>query len=296
MVTALSTLFLTSAPPKWVAGAAAGAGAAVAAVAVRAGIDLVSPSFKRAAQSRARRVRWMLYAALGVAAAASVGGFVVLVLLVCGAAELGIRAGSGSRRVDAHALPGAIALVAAAVAGVGGVGALAWVAFKVGALSYGGGFVIVPLMRTDAVHTYHWMTSAQFLSAVALGQVTPGPVVATVAAVGYAAHGVAGAILAAIVAFLPSFVFVLIGGGHFERLRRNARAGAFLEGAGPAAIGAILGSAIPLASALSETWQFIVLAAAAVALLILRRGIVITLVASGAVGVLVALAGGPLPG
>jgi chromate transporter len=150
-------------------------------------------------------------------------------------------------------------------------------------------------MRTDAVHTYHWMTSGQFLSAVALGQVTPGPVVATVSTVGYAAHGVGGAVLAAVVAFLPSFAIVLIGGGQFERLRGDARAGAFLDGAGPAAIGAILGSAIPLASALSETWQFIVLAAAAVALLILRRGIVLTLVASGAVGVVVALAGGPLP-
>src|SRR6185312_1950844 len=68
---------------------------------------------------------------------------------------------------------------------VGGIPALIWVAFKVGALSYGGGFVIIPLMQGDAVHTYHWMTSGQFLNAVALGQVTPGPVVATVAAVGY---------------------------------------------------------------------------------------------------------------
>ena len=122
-------------------------------------------------------------------------------------------------------------------------------------------------MRSDAVHTYHWMTSSQFLSAVALGQVTPGPVVATVAAVGYAAHGVGGAVLAATIAFLPSFMFVLLGGGRFERLRGDARAGAFLDGAGPAAIGAILGAAIPLTAALGETWQFLVLGAAALALL-----------------------------
>ncbi len=77
-------------------------------------------------------------------------------------------------------------------AAVGGLGALAWVALKVGALSYGGGFVIVPLMQHDAVTTYHWMTGAQFLNAVALGQVTPGPVVQTVAVVGYAAGGVGG--------------------------------------------------------------------------------------------------------
>ena len=168
-------------------------------------------------------------------------------------------------------------------------------AFKVGALSYGGGFVIVPLMQADAVHTYHWMTSTQFLNAVALGQVTPGPVVATVAAVGYAAHGAGGAVLAAAIAFLPSFLLVLLGGPHFDRLRHDARVRAFLDGAGPAAIGAILGSAIPLAGALREAWQFVLLAAAATVLLVLRRGIVLTLVTAGAVGVVVALAGGPVP-
>src|SRR5215469_10652900 len=81
---------------------------------------------------------------------------------------------------------------AGSAAAAGGLLSVAWVAFKVGALSYGGGFVIIPLMQHDAVHTYHWMTSAQFLSAVALGQVTPGPVVQTVAVVGYAAAGVGG--------------------------------------------------------------------------------------------------------
>src|SRR6266496_4989366 len=106
----------------------------------------------------------------------------------------------------------------------GGLAALAWVAFKVGALSYGGGFVIIPLMQGDAVRHYHWMTNAQFLDAVALGQVTPGPVVQTVAVVGYAASGVGGGLLAALIAFLPSFVFVLAGGPHFGRLRSSVRA------------------------------------------------------------------------
>ena len=78
-------------------------------------------------------------------------------------------------------------------------------ALKVGALSYGGGFVIIPLMQGDAVQRYHWMTGQQFLDAVALGQVTPGPVVQTVAVVGYAAAGLGGGLLAAAVAFAPSF-------------------------------------------------------------------------------------------
>ena len=75
-----------------------------------------------------------------------------------------------------------------------------------GALSYGGGFVIVPLMQHDAVSTYHWMTNAQFLNAVALGQITPGPVVQTVAVVGYAAGGLGGGVLAAVIAFTPGIV------------------------------------------------------------------------------------------
>jgi chromate transporter len=120
-------------------------------------------------------------------------------------------------------------------------------------------------------------------------------VVATVAAVGYAARGIGGGALAAAVAFAPSFLFVLLGGGRFERLRGNARAKAFLDGAGPAAIGAILGSAIPLTGALQETWQYLVLAAAAIALLAARRGVVGTLIGAGVVGVILALAGGPVP-
>ena len=160
------------------------------------------------------------------------------------------------------ALP-VLAKVGGAVAGGAGLAGVAWVALKVGALSFGGGFVIIPLMRADAVGR-GWMTGGQFLNAVALGQITPGPVVQTVSAVGYAAAGVAGGLLAALVAFSPSFVFVLGGARYFSALRTSRAAQAFLDGAGPAAIGAILGSAILLAGELRQPWQFAVLAAAAV--------------------------------
>jgi chromate transporter len=113
--------------------------------------------------------------------------------------------------------------------------------------------------------------------------------------VGYAAHGLAGGLLAAAVAFAPSFSFILLGGQRFERLRESSNPRAFLDGAGPAAIGAILGAAVTLAGALQEGWQFGVLASAAFVLLILKRGVVQTLVAAGAVGVIAAVAGAPLP-
>jgi chromate transporter len=283
-ILALSSLFLADSPPRWVLGAGAGAGAAVAAVAVHAAAGLVPASWGTAAS----HARWVLYASAGAISAATVGPFLVLVLLACGAIEVSIRA--PWRLAALHPLP----LLALTGASTGGLAALAWVAFKVGALSYGGGFVIIPLMQHDAVDTYGWMTDGQFLNAVALGQITPGPVVHTVAAVGYAAAGVGGGLLAAAVAFAPSFSFIALGAERFDRLRANAGVRSFLDGAGPAAIGAIAGAALPLALALGEPWQFAVLAAALVAMFAQGRGVVSVLVAAGAIGVVVALAGGPI--
>jgi chromate transporter len=292
LILALSVVFLSGSPPDWIRGAGAGAGAAVAAVAVRAGIDLLHPSYERAGAEGGHLIRWAAYGTAGGVAAATIGPWLVLVLLGCGILELLIRRGTTGEGMHSMA---ALVLAPLAVVATGTVWDLVWTALKVGALSFGGGFVIVPLMQGDAVHAYHWMTNAEFLNAVALGQVTPGPVVATVAAVGYGAYGIGGGLLAALIAFLPSFSFILLGGGRFERLRQNDHARAFLDGAGPAAIGAILGSAVTLAGGIDETWQIPVLAAAAASLLIARRGVVETLVASGGVGVALALLGAPLP-
>ena len=90
-------------------------------------------------------------------------------------------------------------------------------------------------------------------------------------------------------AFSPSFAFILFGAERFDRIRGDLRARAFLDGAGPAAIGAIYGSAIPLTRALSHTWQYGVLAGALIVLLLLRRGVVLTLLCAGATGVVIVL-------
>ena len=286
LIVVLSVLFLSGSPPDWIRGAGAGAGAAVAAVAVRAGWGVAAPIWTRA--TAARRPRIVLYALAGALSAATLGPWLLAVLLACGVIELILQ--DKARHIGLHAWP-----LAAAAADPGGTGALVWTALKVGALAFGGGFVIVPLMQADAVGTYHWMTHGQFLNAVALGQVTPGPVTHTVAAVGYSAAGIPGALLAALVAFAPSFSFVLLGAARFERLLRDDRANAFLAGAAPAAAGAIMGSAVPLARALGETWEYVVLAAAAIALLALRRGVVPTLLLAGAVGAILGVVGAPLP-
>jgi len=285
VILALAALFLSTAPPRWVLGAGAGAGAAVPAVAVQAGTSLTGASWQR----RGNTVRWLCYLVAGAAAAATLGAWLVLVLLGCGAAELAVQIRAWLRdRGKIRGLAAAPVLAAGAVSG-GVLLSVAWVAFKVGALSYGGGFVIIPLMQSDAVSHYHWMTGAQFLNAVALGQITPGPVVQTVAVVGYAAAGLAGGILASAVAFSPSFAFILLGGYRFDVIRGDRRARAFLNGAGPAAIGAIFGSAIPLTRALSHGWQYAVLAGALILVLQLRRGVVLTLLGAGAAGIVLAL-------
>jgi chromate transporter len=295
VILALASVFLSEHPPGAIAGLALGAGAAVPAVAVAAALGLVPASWRRAGDARSARARWVCYALAGGAAAALVGPWLVFVLIGCGLIELVVR-----RRPPAEQAGGTIpsltltARLAAAGLSTGGLLALAWTAFKVGALSFGGGFVIIPLMQHDAVNTYHWMTAGEFLTAVALGQVTPGPVVQTVAVIGYAAAGVGGGLLAALVAFTPSFCFVLGFGRHFDRLRRSASVQDFLTGAGPAAIGAIAGAAIPLVLALAHLWQVGVLALAAGWLIGLRRGVVPGIVGAAVLGVLVYLAGGPV--
>lgn len=296
VILALAALFLAAHPPRWVMGAAAGAGSAVPAVAAHAAAGLVPSSLRRAGASRLSQARWAFYLVAGGAAAALIGPWLVLVLAGCGLVETVVHTGRPPRpQAPGRRRAAMVVGFAPPVAAAGGLAAVVWVAAKVGLLSYGGGFVIIPLMQHDAVDTYHWMTGAQFSGAVALGQITPGPVVQTVAVVGYAAAGLGGGLLAALVAFAPSFAFVLLGGRHFDRLRDAPRVQAFLTGAGAAAIGAIAGSAIPLTLVLAHLWQAGVLALAVLWLFALRRGIVTALLAAGTLGVLAVLAGAPLP-
>ncbi len=280
LVLAISAIALADEPPEWIVGIGAGAAAAVVAVVVQAGLLLVLASLEH--RRDGPLLRAVAYVAIGAAATVLAGAGLVLALLACGLVELAWRRRPGAA---AHAWPVALLL---AVTGAAALPALAWTAFKVGALSYGGGFVIIPLMQEDAVETYGWMTSAEFANAVAYGQLTPGPVVQTVAIVGWAAAGLGGALLASFVAFAPSFLVIALTAERFERLRGSGAARAFLDGAGPAAAGAILGAAVPLFEALEAWWQYGVLAGAAVLLALGRPPI--WALAGGAVAGLVAAA------
>ena len=285
LILALAAVFMEGSPPRVVLAAGAGAGSAVAAVAVHAAVGIMPASWARARSGgRAQLSRWLVYVLAGLTSAATVGPWLVVVLLACGIIEVALRRRSGAGPLSAVPTP----LLAVGALSLPTLASLAWVALKVGALSYGGGFVIVPLMQNDAVHVHGWMSAAQFLNAVALGQITPGPVVQTVAVVGYAAAGLLGGVVAALVAFSPSFLFVLFGAPHFEKLRTNTTARGFLDGAGPAAIGAILGSAVTLTRALTQPWQFAVLAVAGLLLVVLRRNVVVTLLGAALAGMIIA--------
>jgi chromate transporter len=290
LIVLLAAASLGEAPPAWLLAVAAGAGAAVVPVVVAAGVGLGRAAV--AGMRGARLARAAAYMAAGAAVAALAGALVVLVLLACGALELAVRRGIRSRPA-AVAWP--VPALALRLATTSELPALAWTALKVGVLSFGGGLVIVPLMQGDAVEAHGWMTEAQFLNAVAFGQLTPGPVVQTVAVVGYAAAGLGGALLAAAVAFAPSFLVVALTGARFQALRASTSARAFLDGAGPAAVGAIVGAAVPLAAGISEPWQAAVAAAAAAAL-VARRAPVAVLAAGAALGGVAALFDAPIPG
>ena len=107
---------------------------------------------------------------------------------------------------------------------------------KVGAILYGSGYVLLAFIRADLVGRWHWLTESQLLDAVAVGQVTPGPVFTTATFIGYVLGGSRGAVVATIGIFLPAFVFVALSGPLVPRLRRSPTAAAFLDGVNAAAL------------------------------------------------------------
>ena len=107
---------------------------------------------------------------------------------------------------------------------------------KVGSVLYGSGYVLLAFIRSDLVERWHWLTETQLLDAIAVGQVTPGPVFTTATFIGYVLGGTRGALVATLGIFLPAFVFVAVSGPLVPRIRRSPVAGAFLDGVNVAAL------------------------------------------------------------
>ncbi len=111
---------------------------------------------------------------------------------------------------------------------------------------FGSGLAIVPFLHGGVVQEHHWLTETQFLDAVAVAMITPGPVVITVAFIGYLVYGMTGACAAALGVFLPVYLFVVIVGPFYQRFSANTQVRAFVQGVTAAATGAIAGAVIVL--------------------------------------------------
>jgi chromate transporter len=161
---------------------------------------------------------------------------------------------------------------------------------RMGAITFGGGFVMIPLIESEVVNTHHWLTHQEFADATALGQITPGPVLITATFVGYRAAGTVGALVATIAIFLPAFLMTLAAGSSLRRFRNNLLVQSFLRGIAPAVVGLLIAAALSIGRAGIHTWVGVVLAIVAVALLIrFRPNAFWVILGAGAVRFLVGL-------
>jgi chromate transporter len=152
-------------------------------------------------------------------------------------------------------------LTGTAVAGT--LAALGLFFLKAGAFIFGSGLAIVPFLREGVVNQHHWLTPRQFLDAVAMGLITPGPVVITAAFIGYLVGGIAGALVATVAIFTPIYLGVIVPGPWFVRHQDNAQVKAFVRGATAAAAGAIAGATVVLSKGAIVDWKTGLIAAAA---------------------------------
>jgi len=116
---------------------------------------------------------------------------------------------------------------------------LSWVFLKIGTFSFGGGIVIIPLVESEVVLKYGWLTKREFIDAVTLGQITPGPVIISATFIGYKVYGLLGAIVSTVSVILPSFVMICLATKAIEKFRQNKILANFFRGARAAVIGMI---------------------------------------------------------
>ena len=204
-------------------------------------------ALKLARLTNRRDPRLWLISAVIAAVTAVTGAEVALLFIAAGL--LMVMLDAPPRRLR-RVLPLALPIGPPAVIGVhfapGTLGDLALFFLKAGAFIFGSGLAIVPFLRQGVIIEHHWLNERQFLDAVAIGLITPGPVVITAAFIGYLVAGFAGALVATVAIFLPIYLGVVVPGRWFVRHRGNARVQAFVRGATAAAAGAIAGATVLL--------------------------------------------------
>ena len=259
-------------------------------------IAIVVQALWRLARTAVKTV-WLGMLAAGAVGAVAVGIHELLVLLAA-AVIAALLAGARAREMDdrtatATSIGTMVSTHKSAVAGTLGIalGAPAavslWSLFgiflKIGSVLFGSGYVLLAFLRADFVQRLGWLTERQLLDAVAVGQVTPGPVFTTATFIGYLLGGAPGAVVATIGIFLPAFVFVAVSGPMIPRLRRSRVAGAALDGVNAASLGLMVVVTWQLGRASIVNVATAALALGAGLLLATRRVNAAWLIAGGAI-------------
>jgi len=149
-----------------------------------------------------------------------------------------VETDSSKRTLSAFLIP--------AIPGIAKLGLALSVSFiflRIGAVTFGGGFVMIPEIENEVVNSHHWLTHQEFADATALGQITPGPVLIMATFVGYRVAGLSGALFSTLCVFLPSFLMTIAAGSSFRRFRTNRQMQAFLRGVAPAVTGLLVAAA-----------------------------------------------------
>ena len=261
MVLGLSALYVRYGGLAWMQSAFYGIGAAVIAIVARSALKLVKMTLGK------DRLLWVLFAASALSTAWTESEIVWL-FLASGLVALVVRSRRLPRIPVAALLPpgmlGALGLAATAGAAVTWplLGRIALYFAEAGAFVFGSGLAIVPFLHGGVVNQHHWLTERQFLDAVAVAMITPGPVVITVAFIGYLIAGPLGGVFAAGGVFLPCYLFVVIPAPYFRRFADNPRVRSFVDGVTAAATGAIAGAAFVLGRRALIDWKTIAIAVA----------------------------------
>jgi chromate transporter len=241
MVLALSALYLRFEGLPWMQGLFYGIGAAVIAIIARSVLKLGRMTLTK---------DWLLWGLFAVSAVVTAWteSEIVWVFVASGVIAMLVRAPPRlkSGAMSLGLFPLGLLSGLHGPAAVGTLWTIAWYFAEAGAFVFGSGLAIVPFLHAGVVERYQWLTDRQFLDAVAVAMITPGPVVITVAFIGYLVAGPAGAVVAALATFLPCYLFTVIPAPYFRRFAKNPTLKAFVDGVSAAATGAIAGAAVVL--------------------------------------------------
>jgi chromate transporter len=292
MVLVLAALYLRFGGLTWMSGAFYGIGAAVIAIVVRGAWKLAKMSIAK------DRLLWGAFAASAIVTAWTESEIVGL-FLGSGIVTMFVKAPPKLRA--SGTLMSFVPLPVWAIAGIAGpataatLATIAWYFAEAGSFVFGSGLAIVPFLHGGVVTRFHWLTDQQFLDAVAVAMITPGPVVITVGFIGYLVAGALGAVVAALATFVPCYLFTVIPAPYFRRFSKNPSLKAFVDGVTAAATGAIAGAAFVLGrrALVDLTTAIIALTTLGVLVKFKKLQEPLIIVMAGMVGILLKRAGTP---